>query len=88
MLINRNTDEVLNQIYDFIKERPQFSKKTQFEKIVAFFKEIHEDNDIEFKFELPHRIVGNFGFPLVVSIHDAPDYNDKKSFIAWVIERI
>ncbi|WP_130804014.1 hypothetical protein [Acinetobacter ihumii] len=88
MFRNRNTDEVLNQIYDFIKERPNFSKKTQFEKIVDFFREIHEDSDTTFKFETPHRIIGNFGLPLIVSIHDAPDYNDKSRFIDWVLARI
>jgi hypothetical protein len=36
MFRNRNTDEVLNQIYDFIKERPNFSKKAQCEKIIDF----------------------------------------------------
>lgn len=88
MFRNRNTDEVLNQIYDFIKERPNFSKKAQFEKIITFFREIHEDSDTEFEFEIPHRIVGNFGFPIIVSIHDAPDYDDKKRFINWVLARI
>ena len=88
MFRNRNTDEVLNQIYDFIKEWPNFSKKAQCEKIIDFFREIHEENDVAFEYEKPHRIIGNFGFPLIVSIHDAPDYNDKQRFIDWVLARI
>lgn len=88
MILNRNTNETLEQIYDFIRERPQFSKKPELEKVIAFFTEIHDNRETELKYEFPHKIIGNFGFPLIISIHDIPNFNDKERFIHWVLAKI
>lgn len=81
-----NYPPVLEQIYDFLKERPNFHSITKFEKMVEYFKALNEQ--VDFNFEAPHKITGKFGHKNMISLISAPDVNDKTKFLDWVYKQI
>ncbi|OTG82172.1 hypothetical protein [Acinetobacter sp. ANC 4648] len=87
MTIN-NAFPVLEQIYEFLKENPEFLVKTKFERIVEYLKHLHEGETSNFKFEAPDKIIGKFGPNRVLSLKFVPDFDDKKDFIDWVHKHV
>ena len=85
----RNNDlSALEQVYDFLKERPGFKEKSEFDKIVEYFRVIHEGAPQEFGVQTFHNVTGKFGNKEMLSISTAPKFTDKTSFLNWVDKQI
>lgn len=78
----------LEQVYEFLKERPDFISQSKFEKSVEYFKTLHEGDPQEFKFEAPHNLYGKFGPNRTLSLRLAPDFDNKSNFIKWVYSQL
>lgn len=75
---------VIDQIYLFIKERLNFSKKNNQSMIIDFLRELHDGPLSEFKFIEPATIIGNFGKVDNIVISFPPDFMDKELFLKWL----
>ncbi len=79
-----NARTTLYQIYEFIKERPNFENKSEKDILIEFFASIHQGCDREFGFEFPHKFKGKFGELSSINIRNAPKFLNKVEFIEWV----
>lgn len=78
----------LEQVYEFLKERPQFKDKSEFDKAVEYFRTLHEGDPQEFRVQAFHNVSGKFGDKEILSISLAPKFTDKNNFIHWVDTQI
>lgn len=74
----------LEQVYEFLKERPSFKEKSEFDKSVEYFRTLHEGEPQEFRVQAFHNISGKFGNKEILSITSAPKFTDRNSFLNWV----
>jgi hypothetical protein len=75
---------LLRQIYYFLLERPEINKKSNIEKIQAFFFEVGLSFTIHdrYKIQITH---GHDHQAFRVSTHELPNFLDEKYFIPWVL---
>lgn len=85
---NINYSYVLEQIYNFLLLRPDFKSKTNFEKVVEYFKVLNQGVDDDFIFEIPDKVVGQFGNKKMINIINAPEIDHKNKFLDWVDQQI
>ena len=78
----------LEQVYEFLKERPGFIGQSKFDNTIEYFRTLHEGSPEEFRFEAPHRVYGKFGSNPVINLKLVPDFNDKSNFIEWVYSQL
>lgn len=83
-----NTRTTLYQIYEFIKERPNFENKSENDILIEFFSSIHQGAAQEFGFEFPHLFKGRFGGLSRINIVSAPKFLNKVEFIEWVGQQL
>ncbi|MGE8538352.1 MAG: hypothetical protein ACN6NI_03625 [Acinetobacter sp.] len=74
----------LEQVYEFLKERPGFKQKSEFDKTVEYFSVLHEGDSQDFSIQAFHNISGQFGTKEILSISAAPKFTDKSDFLNWV----
>ncbi|MEN8283559.1 hypothetical protein [Acinetobacter gerneri] len=74
---------VLQQIYLFLMERPNFLNTGEFDKIHAFFAACHEGDLSSFRFTPPFKFSGQFGKKKEISIKLAPKFTNKDGFLKW-----
>lgn len=74
----------ITQIYDFIKERPGFSNKTQAQKFQELLIELNEENHLTLKYP---SFLGRFGKKTVINVRNAPDFDDKIKLISWICKQ-
>lgn len=75
---------VLTQIYDFVNERSNFSKKSELDQILDYFVTLNKGSDSDFKFVSPYKIYGDFGEHEFINIRQAPNFKDKERFLSWL----
>ncbi|WP_252510711.1 hypothetical protein [Acinetobacter bereziniae] len=85
---NINYLYVLEQIYNFLLLTPDFKSKTNFEKVVEYFKVLNQGVDDDFIFEIPDKVVGQFGNKKMINIINAPEIDHKNKFLDWVDQQI
>lgn len=74
----------IEQIYNFLKESPNFQNSTQFERLKGFFFELHDHKIGEFKAHQPLNFNKSW---LVVNAVAAPNFNHKQLFLKWLCIR-
>jgi hypothetical protein len=83
-----NSTLIIEQIYNFVLEKPYFQSKSQFMQLHILFKELHEGDNINFESIKPYTFKGVFnGIYKVISTHTAPTIADKQEFIGWVAKQ-
>lgn len=78
----------LEQVYDFIQERPGFKAKSEFEKAVEYFRTLHEEAPEEFRVQALNSVKGKFGNKEIINLGVMPNYTDKNKFVNWVDTQI
>jgi len=79
---------ILQQVYNFIAERPGFKSKSELDLLLEFFSAIHEDFPTAIRFDSPGKIVGKFGSREIIHIKLAPPLRDKNEFLKWVYQQL
>lgn len=79
---------LIEQIYEFVKARPDFIKKTNHIMVIDFLRELHNGPSSEFKFIEPVTIIGNFEKVNSIEIRFAPDFLDKNTFLQWLDHKL
>ena len=88
-MILRNTLQTLEQIYHYLTERPHFHRYSQYERLNAFFAEIHDTGSIEFEAGQSYLFKGIFnGKPKVIDGSKAPALAHKQEFLSWVQQQL
>lgn len=75
---------VLTQVYNFVNERANFSKKSDLDQLLDFFATLNKGSESEFKFVSPYKIYGDFGDHKFINILYAPNFKDKNKFLSWL----
>ncbi len=83
-----NARTTLYQIYEFIKERPNFESKSENDILIEFFASIHQGCANDFGFEFPHSFKGRFGTLTRINIRTAPKFINKVEFIEWLGQQL
>lgn len=79
---------ILQQVYNFIAERPGFRSKSELHLLLEFFSAIHEDFQTAIRLDSPSKIVGKFGSREIININLAPPLRDKNEFLKWVYQQL
>ncbi len=74
----------LEQVYDFLQERPGFKNESGFAKAVEYFRTLHEETPEEFRVQVPNFVIGKFGTKEIINLGEMPNYTDKNKFVNWV----
>lgn len=83
-----NARTTLYQIYEFIKERPNFDTKSENDILIEFFASMHQGCANEFGYEFPHLLRGQFGPLKSINIRTAPKFINKVEFIEWLGQQL
>ncbi|MFH7766188.1 hypothetical protein [Acinetobacter sp. BSP-28] len=79
---------MLQQVYNFIAERPEFKTKGELDLMLDFFSVIHEDDQKGIRLDSPSKIIGKFGSRHIVNIQLAPSPRNKNEFLTWVYKQL
>lgn len=79
---------LIAQIYEFLKARPEFLKKTNRIMVIDFLRELHNGPSSKFKVIEPYTVIGSFGNVDNIVISCAADFMDKKSFLDWLNRKL
>ncbi|RJL73025.1 hypothetical protein [Acinetobacter radioresistens] len=74
----------LEQVYDFLQERPGFRDESDYTKAVEYFRTLHEEAPEEFIVQAPNSVKGKFGAKEIINLEVMPTYTDKNKFVNWV----
>ena len=86
---NTNSLVAIEQIYNFLKESPDFMNNSQFDKLKVFFSELHDHEMGDFEAKKPLKFTLNFDKSwLVIDAIAAPTFNNKELFLNWVCIRL
>lgn len=77
-----------DQIYLFVRDRPDFAKKTNQLMIIDYLRELHDGPTSEFKFIEPVTVIGDFGEVNKIVIRFAPSFMDKELFFKWLDRKL
>jgi len=80
--------QLLQQVYNFIAERPGFHSKGELDLMLDFFSVIHEDDQKGIRLDSPSKIIGKFGSREIVNIHLAPSLKNKNEFLSWAYKQL
>lgn len=75
--------DVLNQVYYFLKERMIYDKPSPHLCVIDFFSELHLGTKEQFQYSSPSKIHGNFGEIKIINLINVPDYSNQEQFVAW-----
>lgn len=78
----------LEQVYDFLQERPGFRDESDYTKAVEYFRTLHEEAPEEFIVQVPSSVKGKFGTKEMINSGEMPNYRDKNKFVNWVDSQI
>ena len=79
---------ILQQVYNFIAEKPNFKTKGELDLLLEFFSEIQQDQKSEIRLDSPSKIIGKFGSRQIININLAPPIRHKNEFLAWVYKQL
>lgn len=75
------------QVYNYIKERPQFSNKNESGKFMELLSELHEDHATQIKYLSPSIFLGHFGKSKTINIQNAPPFEDRLKVVEWIYKQ-
>ncbi|WP_216938102.1 hypothetical protein [Acinetobacter sp. BY419] len=78
----------LEQVYEFLKERPSFKDKSEFDKAVEYFRTLHESDPLDFRVQASSAVAGKFGAKETIHLGSMPKFSDKENFINWIDTQI
>lgn len=78
----------LEQVYDFLKERPSFKDKSEFDKAVEYFRTLHESDPLDFRVQAPNTVAGKFGAKESINLGSMPEFSNKENFLNWIDTQI
>jgi len=88
-MFHTNSLLTIEQIYNFLKESPDFMNYSQFDKLKVFFSELHDHEMGAFEAKKPLKFTLNFDKSwLVIDAIAAPIFNNKELFLNWVCIRL
>ncbi len=79
---------ILQQVYNFVAERPGFSSKSELDLLLEFFSTIHGDCQTGIRLDSPSKIIGKFGSREIVNIKLAPSLRSKNEFLKWIYQQL
>ena len=77
---------LLRQVYYFLLERPEINKKTNIEKIQAFFSELGIACNMDQRFGI--RLSHTSEDKKMIDLLNVPNFLNEKDFISWVTDLI
>lgn len=87
--MNKNTPEVIEQIYNLLKEDKVISSKQQFEKVGRLLQELHTQGEQGFLAEKPYKYKLHFnGRYFSLNAGDAPRFGEKEAFLNWLFKKL
>lgn len=78
----------LEQVYEFLIERPNSKNQSEFDKSIDYFKTLHESDPLDFRVQTPHVVAGKFGAKEIINLGSMPKFTDKENFINWIDAQI
>ena len=88
-MFHTNSLLTVEQIYNFLKESPDFINNNQFDKLKVFLSELHDHKIGAFEAKKPLKFTLNFNKSwLVIDAIAAPIFNNKELFLNWVCIRL
>ncbi|MGE8562800.1 MAG: hypothetical protein ACN6NM_03275 [Acinetobacter bohemicus] len=88
-MFHTNSLLTVEQIYNFLKESPDFINNNQFDKLKVFLSELHDHKIGAFEAKKPLKFTINFNKSwLVIDAIAAPIFNNKELFLNWVCIRL
>ena len=84
-----NPKFILEQIYNFIVEKPAIDYQSQFMQLKTFLSELHESDQSTFEAQKPYNYKGIFnGKVQTILAHAAPSFLQKKEFLDWISKQL
>lgn len=84
-----NPKFILEQIYNFIVEKPTIDSQSQFMQLKTFLSELHECDKSTFEAIKPYNYKGVFnGKQQTILAHAAPSFLQKKEFLHWMSHQL
>ena len=80
--------QMLQQVYNFMAEKPNFKTKTELDLLLEFFSEIQQDQKTGVRLDSPSKIIGKFGSRQIININLAPPIRHKNEFLTWVYKQL
>ena len=88
-MFHTNSLLTIEQIYNFLKESPEFMNNSQFDKLKVFLSELHDHKMGDFEVNKPLKFTLNFNKSwLVIDAIIAPIFNNKELFLSWLCIRL
>lgn len=85
---NTASFHLLQQVYNFIAERPEFKTKGELDLMLDFFSVIHEDDQKDIRLDSSSKLIGKFGSWEIVNIQLAPSLRNKNEFLSWAYKQL
>ena len=84
-----NPKFILEQIYNFIVEKPTIDSQSQFMQLKTFLSALHESDKSTFEAVKPYNYKGVFnGKQQTILAHAAPSFLQKKEFLHWMSHQL
>lgn len=84
-----NPKLILEQIYNFVVERPAIGSQSQFMQLKTFLSELHESDPSTFEALKPYNYKGVFNGKLqTILAYAAPTFLQKKEFLDWISKQL
>ena len=84
-----NPKLILEQIYNFVVERPAIGSQCQFMQLKTFLSELHESDPSTFEALKPYNYKGVFNGKLqTILAYAAPSFLQKKEFLDWISKQL
>ena len=84
-----NPKFILEQIYNFIVEKPTIDSQSQFMQLKTFLSALHESDKSTFEAVKPYNYKGVFnGKQQTILAHAAPSFLQKNEFLHWMSKQL
>ena len=84
-----NPKFILEQIYNFIVEKPTIDSQSQFMQLKTFLSELHESDKSTFEAVKPYNYKGIFnGKQQTILAYTAPSFLQKNEFLHWMSNQL
>lgn len=87
--MKKNTDfYLLEQVYNFMNEQPDFKVKKPEQQLFDFLKAIHDDTTRGILIVSADKIIISFRQRVLINIHSAPPVRNKMDFLEWLARQL
>jgi hypothetical protein len=84
-----NPKPILEQIYNFVVEKPAIGSQSQFMQLKTFLSELHESDPSTFEALKPYNYKGVFNGKLqTILAYAAPSFLQKNEFLDWISKQL